>query len=166
MLTAHEIFVFMPQPLALEIIDTLHTTQKEIYRAALATVAESRKVRVLFLERKPRSEQHKDIFASVCKPGLDALALNLLQAWLLKSQSAMLADFLNALGVKHDQGLVEELPATMPDEKLKPAIEAVLAKHPHQKVAVYLRAFNDLNETNWPNLAEMLDKDARLQLGV
>jgi len=33
-------------------------------------------------------------------------------------------------------------------------------------VAVYLRAFNDLNQAKWPNLTALLDQDARLQLGA
>ena len=166
MLTAHEIFGFMSPALALEILDTIHASQREIYRAALTTVAEARKVRVVFLERKTRVEQHKDILASICKPNLEVLALNLLQAWLLKSQTTMLTEFLDALGIKHDKGMVDGLPDSVPDEKLNAAVESLLAKNPPEKVGVYLRAFNDLNDTNWPNLTVLLDNDARLQLGA
>ena len=165
MLTAHEIFGFMSPALAQEIVEQLHTGSKEVYRATVAAVAEARKVRPVFLERKPRTERNKDIAASLCKPGLESLAVNVLQAWLLKCQSAMLADFLNALGIPHKDGMVDDLPATMDDAKLKAAVEALLAKYPPAHVAVYLRAFNDLNEAKWASLTEMLDKDARLQLG-
>jgi NADPH-dependent 7-cyano-7-deazaguanine reductase QueF-like protein len=33
-------------------------------------------------------------------------------------------------------------------------------------VAVYLNAFNDMNEAHWGNLKALLEADARLQLGV
>jgi hypothetical protein len=33
-------------------------------------------------------------------------------------------------------------------------------------VAVYLNAFNDMNEANWSNLKTLLESDARLQLGA
>jgi hypothetical protein len=33
-------------------------------------------------------------------------------------------------------------------------------------VAVYLNAFNDMNEASWPNLKTMLESDSRLQLGA
>ena len=36
---------------------------------------------------------------------------------------------------------------------------------PPETVAVYLHAFNDMNEVNWPNLKTMLESDKRLQLG-
>lgn len=166
MLTAHEIFGFMSPALALEIIENIHTTEKGIYRAAVAAVAEARKVRPVFLERKPRAERNQDIIASICKPNLETLAVNLLQAWLLKCQTAMLADYLDALGIKHEKGMVDDLPQSVTDEKLNAAIEVLLAKYQPEKVAVYLRAFNDLNQAKWPRLTALLDTDARLQLGA
>jgi hypothetical protein len=102
---------------------------------------------------------------SLGRPHLEAVAITTLQTWLMKDQTAMLADFLDALGIKHDKGAVEELPKSAEDEKLRAAVEGLLAKHPHEKVAVYLRAFNDLSQANWPNLAQMLENEPRLQLG-
>ena len=40
------------------------------------------------------------------------------------------------------------------------------AKYPPETVAVYLHAFNDMNEANWTNLKAILDADKRLQLGA
>jgi ABC-type sugar transport system substrate-binding protein len=61
--------------------------------------------------------------------------------------------------------VVDDLPATVDDEKLKAAIENLLAKHPPEVVAVYLNAFNDMNEASWANLKTMLENDPRLQVG-
>ena len=63
-------------------------------------------------------------------------------------------------------GVVEDLPPTMDDTKLKSAVDLLLAKHPPEAVAVYLNAFNDMNEANWTNLKAMLESDTRLQLGA
>jgi hypothetical protein len=73
---------------------------------------------------------------------------------------------LNALGIKNEEGVVENLPASMDDAKLKSAIETLLAKYPPEAVAVYLNAFNDMNEANWANLKSVLESDSRLQLGA
>ena len=155
----------MSPVLAAEIIQQTHEADKPLYRGVLAGIAEAKKVRPVFLERKPRADQHKEMIEMLTKPRLDALAINVLQNWLLKHQAEMLSDFLNALEIKNEKGAVEDLPATMDDAKLKPAVEKLLGKFPKENVAVYLRAFNDLNQAKWTNLAEMLDKDSRLQLG-
>ena len=165
MLAAHEIFAFISAGLAAEIVEQLHATDKETFRTILKSVAEARHVRPVFLERKPRPECHKAMIESLGRTHLETAAITALQTWLMKNQTAMLADFLDALSIKHDKGAVEELPKSADDEKLRAAVEGLLAKYPHEKVAVYLRAFNDLSQANWPKLAKLLESEPRLQLG-
>jgi hypothetical protein len=166
MLTAHEILGFMSPSLALEMLEQIHQSEKAVYRAIVNSVAEVKKVRPVFLEHKPRAERNQELLATLVKPRLEPMAVTLLQTWLLKNQTAMLVQFLDELGIKNQNGAVDDLPETVDDAKLKAAVDNLLAKFPREHVAVYLRAFNDLNDTQWPTLAEMLDKDARLQLGA
>src|SRR6266516_2662180 len=102
---------------------------------------------------------------TLARPSLDLVTGNLIRSWLLKKYNGMLGDFLDALGISHKEGVVEDLPATMDDAKLGTAVDALLAKYPHEIVAVYLNAFNDMNEVEWLNLKALLEKDKRLQLG-
>ena len=166
MLSAHELLGFMSPSLASEILAFAHESDKPLYRVTLAAVAEARKVRPIFLERRPRAEQHATLLATLTRPALEAVAGNLVRGWLMQQQKPMLVDFLSSLGITHNEGVVEDLPKTMDDAKLKTAVEALLAKYPHESVAVYLLAFNDMNEANWPNLKAMLETDPRLQLGA
>src|SRR5512137_2092141 len=115
MLAAHEIFAFMSPALATEIIEKFHSTDKETYRSILNSVAEARHVRPVFLERIPRPECHKAMVESLGRPRLEAVAITTLQTWLIKHETAMLTDYLDALGIKHDKGAVEELPKSAED---------------------------------------------------
>ncbi|HUB86252.1 MAG TPA: hypothetical protein VMB22_00055 [Verrucomicrobiae bacterium] len=166
MLTSHELFGFMSPTLAGEIVAFTHESDKPSYKATLAAVAQARHVRPVFLERQPRTQQHAEIISSLSRPALETAAAALIRAWLVKKHEAMLVDFLNALGIKNEKGVVEDLPGEMDDAKLKAAVETLLAKHPPEAVAVYLNAFNDMNEANWPNLKTLLESDPRLQLGA
>ena len=105
------------------------------------------------------------MLSTLTRPSLELATGNLIRTWLLKKYKGMLIDFLDGLGVKHNEGVVDDLPETMEDEKLKSAVETLLGKYPHEAVAVYLNAFKDMNEVNWPNLKTMLESDSRLQLG-
>jgi hypothetical protein len=98
------------------------------------------------------------------RPTLDLVTGNLIRAWLLKKYNAMLVDFLDALGLPHKEGVVESLPEAMDDAKLQAAVEKLLAKYPGEVVAVYLNAFNGMNEVDWPNLKKTLETEPRLQL--
>lgn len=165
MLKSHELFGFMSPALANEIITFADESEKPTYKATLSAVANARHLRPVFLERQPRPQRHATMLATLNRPALDLAAGTLIRAWLVKKHKALLVDFLDALGIEHKEGVVEDLPATMDDAKLKAAVEALLAKHPPEVVAVYLNAFNDMNEANWTNLKTMLESDARLQLG-
>jgi hypothetical protein len=165
MLTPHELLGFMSPALANDILTFTFESDRPAYRATVAAVAEAKRVRPVFLERQPRDARHATMVSALAKPALDAAAAALLRAWLVKKHVAMLVDFLDALGIKHEKGVVEELPGAMDDAKLKPAVEILLGKYPHETVSVYLNAFNDLNGAGWPNLRALLESDARLQLG-
>jgi len=165
MLTSHELFGFMSPGLANDIVSFAFETDKATYHATLDAVAQARHLRPVFFERQPRSQRHATMIVTLSRPGLDAVAAALIRAWLLKKYQAMLEDFLNVLEIKNEKGVVDNLPETMDDAKLKPAIEALLAKYRPEVVAVYLNAFNDMNEANWANLKSLLTSDPRLQLG-
>lgn len=165
MLTSHELIGFMSPALAQEILTYAHESDKPLYRTTLAAVAEARRLRPVFLERQPRTQQHQTMLATLSKPALEAVTANLLRTWLLKKYKGMLMDFLDALGIAHKEGVVEDLPKTMDDAKLSAAVDTLLGKYPPEVVAVYLNAFNEMNEVEWTNLKTMLENDKRLQLG-
>jgi hypothetical protein len=166
MLTSHELFGFMSPALADDILNFTHDSDKPVYRGAVSAIAQARHVRPVFLERQPRAQRQAAMIATLSRPGLDAVAGGLIRVWLLKKHKAMLVDFLNALEIKNEEGVVENLPAGMDDAKLKTAVEMLLAKYPPEAVAVYLNAFNDMNETSWANLKTILESDPRLQFGA
>jgi hypothetical protein len=166
MLKSYELLGFMSPALAKDILQFTFESDKPAYKATLAAVAQAKHVRAVFLERQPRDTRHTAMLAVLTKPQLDSAAGALLRSWLIKKHKAMLVDYLNALSIANEEGVVEDLPATMDDAKLKAAVDLLLGKYPHEVVAVYLNAFNDMNNANWANLKTMLETEARLQLGA
>ena len=171
MLKSYELIGFMSPTLANEIIAFTFDEEKPLRAAIIQAVAEARHLRPAFIQRKPRAEQATMILTTLTRPNLDAAAGTLLRTWLVKKQAAMLADFLNALEIPNEKGVVEDLPDTVSDEKLKAAVDLLLSKYPSEAVVVYLNAFYDMNGSGdsngqpfWPNLKGMLESDPRLQL--
>ena len=86
---------------------------------------------------------------------------------MLALHSAMLCDFLDSLGIKHDaNGTVEEIPPQPEKPALEAAVAALLEKYEPAIVAVYLNAFQALDQNGWPLLDEVIAADARLQLAA
>ncbi len=164
---AHRIFEQMSPTLAARILAWLQAEEKAIYKAAVQGLANQRKLRPVFIERKPPAERHPWMQAALSRPVSDALAGHVVQAWLLGPQKQMLRDFLGALGIEHaEDGTVEELPPSPPKEKIAEAVGQLLAKHPAEEVAVYLHAFQGMDSAvNWAALEEILAEKSELRLG-
>ena len=155
----------MSPSLANEILNWTYETERATYKATVQAVADVRKLRTVFLERQPRPQRHATMIAALNRPNLELISGTLLRTWLVKKHKDMLVDFLNTLGITHEDGVVDGLPESVDEVKLKEAVELLLGKYPHEAVGVYLNAFNDMNEANWPNLKTMLEEDSRLALG-
>lgn len=161
----HELFAAMSPALSTEIFEYTHANDKQLYHGALDVVAQMRKVRPVFLERQPRAERYATMRAALSRPNAALAADNLIRNWLLKKHNAVLIDFLDSLKIKHDKGVVETIPQSVDDAALKQGVDVLLAKYPAETVALYLHAFNDMDEARWKNLNEVLASDPRLKLG-
>jgi len=165
-MTASQMFKEMSPALAQRVLDDVATADKDLYRVAVAGVAQAKKVRPVFLERQSRPDRHRSMATALARTDLNMIAGNVISGWLVKTQSALLVDFLDALKIKNDKGVVEDLPATVCDAELNSAVELLLGKHPAETVALYLHAFYVMNEAQWPNLQKILSEDTRLMLGA
>jgi hypothetical protein len=164
-MTASELIGAISPSFAQRILDEVHATDKELYRVALAGAAQARKVRPVFLERQSKPERHRFMAAALGRTDMNMIAGNVISGWLVKNQQALLTDFLNALKIPHQNGVVEDLPERVDDAELKKAVDLLLEKNAPEVVALYLHAFYSMNEANWPTLDAMLHEDDRLALG-
>ena len=163
-MTSYEMFATMPAALGNRILEEMAGEDKAFYRGILDGTAQARKVRTVYLERQPRTDRHALIVATLARPSMEPTAANLLRTWFLKKQNQLLVDFLDALEIPHEKGVVENLPEKVDDARVKAAVETLLTKHPADVVALYLHSFLHLNDVHWHNLEEILFEDHRLEL--
>lgn len=158
----------MSPALGVEILTYLQKEQTPVFKTVVQGLAQQRKLRPVFIERKPPAERYAWLQGALGRNGSDTFAAHILQSWLLGACKTLLCDFLDSLGIAHDaDGAVEELPESPPKEKLHQVITELLAKYPAEKIAVYLNAFHDLDSTvSWPPLGQVLVEDERLKLGA
>lgn len=164
MMTLNEIIGFISPELANEILDDVFQEDKPLYKAISAETAGALKLRPVFFEQKPRRERNKIILDLLTRPRMQNTAATLLRGWLVKTESAMLGDFLDTLGVPHKSGVVEDFPKTVETDKLNAAVDKLLEKYPQEKVLVYLNSFSAMNDAPWESLTKRLQEDKRLQL--
>jgi hypothetical protein len=165
-LTPSDIFRLAAPGVVADIFSYIYENERPLYKATIESLAKQRKLRAIFVERKPRNERHAWLREALSRKSGDAIAAHLLQIWLVGTQSALLCDFLDGLGIKHDDnGTIEQLPEQPAMEALKKVIDDLLQKHNPEIVAVYLHAFQALDDTGWTSLDEILQGEERLRLG-
>jgi hypothetical protein len=163
-MNASQIFQHLSPELGAQIFSRLQEAEKPTYRMAIQTLAAQRKLRPQFVERKPRDERSRWLQGALSRPAAEQIAANLLQMWLMGTQAPMLCDFLDALGIAHEEnGGIDNLPSAPAPEKLREAIDGLLARYPAEIVAVYLHSFQAMDIAGWAVLGEILATDARLQ---
>lgn len=157
----------MPMSTAAQLLGFLFEKEKPLYKATIDSLAKQRKLRPVFIEKKPREERFAWLKDTLGKKANDAIAAHLLQIWLVGAHKQVLCDFLDALNIAHDEnGTIDNLPAAPPKEDLSRAIATLLEKHDAGVVKVYLHAFQALDENGWSTLEELLKEDERLQLSA
>jgi hypothetical protein len=165
-MTSYEIFGHCSSQLANEIFAYLQEKEKPVYRAVIQNLANLRKLRPVFIERKPKSERHIWLHQELARKPADDLATQVLQIWLLGAQQPLICQFLDALEIKHDgKGVVDQLPPEPEPEKLRSAVDLVLEHYSPEVVTIYLRLFLMMDDAGWKKLREMLESDERLRLG-
>lgn len=165
MLNPYEIFAKMPAATASDIFTFLHDQQKPLYKATVDAVAKAHHLRPVFVERKPRAEQHSWLAEKVSRKQHDALAAHVIQAWLVGAHKQLLCDFLDGFGIAHDEnGTIEVLPEAPPIEKVASVVEELKSKYDAPLLAVYLNTFQALDSEGWSTLAQLIQNDPSLQL--
>lgn len=165
-MTPSEIIAGISSERATAMFSHFYENEKPLYKAAIETLAKQRKLRPIFVERKPRTERFTWMRDALSRKANEGVAAQLLQIWLVGTQSKLLCEFLDGLGIKHDDnGTIDDLPPSPPRADLERVIDDLLQRHDRDVVAIYLHAFQALDEHGWSALAEILESDARFQLG-
>src|SRR5208282_2766402 len=111
-MSPNDVFVQMPESTCTAMLGELFENEKPLYKNLIENLAKQRKLRPVFIERKPRVERFAWIKEALGRRQNEDLAANLLQIWLVSRHSAMLCDFLDGLGIKHDDnGTVDQIPS-------------------------------------------------------
>lgn len=128
---------------------------KDSQRAADGFIARTKNFRPQFVKRLP-IEKRAQYLASLPLP-VD-VAAQLIVAYHFTFQRGLMTDFLDALGIANDQGMIaDDAEISRPDDaKLASAVETLQAKHAAEDVEIYLETLLVQNPDVWGGLEKLL----------
>ncbi len=165
---AHQLFKAMSPALGQQIMTWMKDDEREVYKAAVTTLTQQKKVRPVFVTQRPRNQQFAWIMETLTSRLSEGVGENILQVWLMKAKSPMLANFLNTLEIRHDgKGGVEgDIPAELDSAKVAAGVTKLLAEFPAEEVGVYLNLFQMQQANGWPAITEAINANQLLGAAV
>lgn len=163
---AHELYTAVDPAVVTEILDWFRANDRNVYKTAVATLASNRKLRPVFVQKKPLTEQYAWVHKTLKLNACDTIGEHLLQAYLMSAQQSMLAMFCDGLGIPHDGkgSVVGDLPKKIDAERLASTIDRLVDIFDPKMLTMYLRCFNLQVPGGWPELTNALETDSRLKL--
>ncbi len=163
---AHELYTAADPALITRMLDWFRDHDRNVYKSAVATLAQGKKLRPVFVQKKPLPEQYAWILKTLRGKQADTIGEHLLQAWFMAGNQEMLAKFCDVMGIEHDgKGSVTgDLPEDLDAAKLDEAVDALVAAYDPKLVALYLHVFNLQVPGGWDTLTAKLAADGRLAL--
>jgi hypothetical protein len=160
----HAIWPTLPPQLANDILIAVQKSNKKLYRTTLEVMAPRMGMRVPILIETPKAQRHATWIQILSRPEMEVLSFNLLSTWLIEAQRPMLCAWLDSLGIEHaDNGCADNFPPEPDAALLKKGVDLLLKQFEPLIVGTYLRCFNQIDETKWSALDEILANDPRLQ---
>jgi len=115
-------------------------------------VAKALKFRPQAIRKLPMDKRAKKARQILLAGGQADLAYELCGGYLLKTHDKLMPDFLDATGVPHENGMIEDTSGSKPDaDKIADAVKALDEKYPAEDVTLYL----GICAMQWPDVEQL-----------
>jgi hypothetical protein len=122
-------------------------------------LAGAMKFREPFLKRLPIQEKVRHLRRLVDSPTLRHLCDDLLRSWLVCRKTPMLVCFVEAQGLKHVNGIIDDSVTQADLKSVTKGVCAVVAAFPPREVALYMGIMLAAGGDFWVGLAEAVEKE-------
>jgi hypothetical protein len=157
-LTIQGIWSGMSDELAATVLREVRAESIDLYRQALGTAAGALRMRPQVLQQQPAPRQAAAIRRSLLQVGREELGAHLLVTWLTTRHKPMLTQFLDDLGIAHEEGTIKEDTGKEPEEeKLRAAVTRLRGSFDPEHVRIYLQAFLVITAPEWERLHALID---------
>jgi hypothetical protein len=163
---AYELYTAVDPAIVTQMLDWFRSNDRNVYKTAVATLAGNRKLRPVFVEKKPLVDQYAWIHKTLKINACNTIGEHLLQAYLMAGQQSMLAMFCDGMGIPHDGkgSVVGNLPKQLEPDRLATTIDRLVELFDPKLLTLYLHCFNMQVDGGWSTLTEKLNSDERLVL--
>jgi hypothetical protein len=150
----HQVFGQMTPEHAAQVMTVLEEKSPAVYTQAVAATGIAMNARPKFLLRQPAEKRANMVRRTLARVRANDLAEEVLATYFLEGRKELLTEWLDSVGLEHDEGILkEENPRPPAKKKLEEASERFLAGDQIEDRELLLRAFAAQSAIDWPDLA-------------
>lgn len=163
---SYELYSAVAPAIVTDMLDWFRANDRNMYRSVVTTLAENRKLRPVFIDKKSMVEQYAWIHKTLKLKACNTVGEHVLQAYLMSAQQSLLAMFCDGMGIPHDGkgAVIGNLPKKLDEERLSSTLERLVDVFEPRLLTLYLHCFNMQVDGGWSELNAKLESDARLVL--
>jgi hypothetical protein len=156
---AFHVFARMRPERAREVLSALREKAPGVYTQAVAAASAAMRARPRFLVAQPEDKRAELVRRTLSRVAAAELAEEVLAAYFLEVRRDLLVEWLDAVGVAHEEGTLKGAdPPPPPKEKLEAALSAFLAGSDRADRELLLEAFAAQSAVDWPDLEAALPR--------
>ncbi len=153
---AYQVFAAMSPERAVEVLRILAEKSPATFSQALLAAAGALNLRPVYLKRQSFENRAQTVRRAMARIGANAVAEEILATYFLECRSELLVEWLDSLGLEHDEGtLKSNAPEQPTKKKMEQALQKFLDADPDRDLLV--RAFASQTAVEWPVLDALLE---------
>jgi hypothetical protein len=150
---SYQVFAAMTPERTTALIENLKESSPGMFAQALAAAAAAMRARPVYIARQPIDKQAVAIRRALARVSASQVAEELLAVYFLDCRKELLIEWLDAVGIEHEEGsLTADEPAQPAKKKLTDAAKAFLAVDDDADRELLLAAFAAQSAIDWPEL--------------
>jgi len=154
-----QVFAAMTPEQATAMMTSLKETVPGMFTQALVAAAAAFKARPVYLARQPIEKQAASIRRALSRVAANPFAEELLAVYFLECKKELLVEWLDSLGIEHEDGtLAENEPKQPAKAKLAQVTKAFLAAGDDPDRQLLLAAFAAQSAVDWPEFEALIAK--------
>jgi len=151
---SYQVFAQMTPERAAQVMAVLVEKSPAVYTQAVAATSAAMNARPRFLMRQPADKRANMVRRTLARVRASDLAEEVLAAYFLEGRRELLTEWLDSVGLEHDEGILKgENPRPPAKKQLDEAVKSFLEGDQVEDRKLLLRAFAAQSAIDWPDLA-------------
>jgi hypothetical protein len=159
-----QVFASMPRDHALQVMKGLAEASPAVFAQAMAAACAVMKARPVYLQRQPFEKRAEAVRRALSRVASEPVAGELLAVYFLECRKGLLVEWLDALGLEHEDGVLSsDAPPAPPEAELRSAAERFLEADTDPDRPLLLAAFAAQDAIEWPPLDALVARHSGSQ---